>query len=217
MSTPETTPPAPADKEQRMFARTTNPVNLSEWLFRVVVFIVFVCSVSIAWWSLTHVLLPLQKQSRELSTRVSRMSSEVDDLEMKWNKSDASRIGDKFGQIHSGLFLGDQALGNWVNDLKTQATPLGLDIQADFGNTASPATNSLKLAVIPATVNVEVHPSSGIPGQPSAYQRIMQFSQFLTTSEKRADLIELKVTGGTNSIRHVVFVLNLWAGEEAPQ
>jgi hypothetical protein len=214
MSTPETTPPA--EKGQRMIARTTNPVNFSEWIFRLVIFIVFVCSVSVAWWSLTRVLLPLQKQSRELSTRVSRLSSEVDDLELKWNKTDASRINEKFGQIHSGLFIGDQALGNWVSDLKTQATPLGLDVQAEFGNT-SPETNSLKLAKILTTVNVDVHPSSGIPGQPSAYQRILQFSQFLSTGEKRADLTEVTVSGGTNSIRHVVFVLNLWAGEEAPQ
>lgn len=217
MSAPETISPAPGDKGQRTFIRATNTVNPREWLFRALIVLALLGSVSVAWWSLTHVLIPLQVQSRELSTRVSRLSSEVDELELKWARSDAGHVGEKFGQLHSQLFVGEPALETWLNDLKDQAAPLGLDLQADFGKTAVPATNDFKLAVIPASVTAEVRPSTGVPGQPSPYQRILQFSQSLASSEKRADLTELTVTSGTNSIQHVVFVLNLWAGEEAPQ
>jgi hypothetical protein len=51
------------------------------------------------------------------------------------------------------------------------------------------------------------------PGKESAYQRVLRLAQRLTATQKRADLAELTVFGGTNSISSAVMVFDLWAGE----
>ena len=62
-------------------------------------------------------------------------------------------------------------------------------------------------------LSVEVQPLPAAQIAASPYQRILLLSQRLSTQEKRADLTELTVTGGTNSINHAVFGLHLWAAE----
>jgi hypothetical protein len=42
----------------------------------------------------------------------------------------------------------------------------------------------------------------------------VQLAQQLNTEEKRTDMTELTISGGTGSISEAVVVLRLWAGEE---
>ena len=67
--------------------------------------------------------------------------------------------------------------------------------------------------MIPATIFLEVHPTTEQPAQPP-YQRLLQLAQQLGAGEKRTDLAELTVWGGTGSVSRATVVLNLWAGEE---
>src|ERR1035441_8305095 len=183
-------------------------------LFRAITLIMVLGSVAVIWWSFALVLFPQQKQSRELSSLVSRQSAEVDVLEHVWTKTAAEQVTNQFGQVEGKLFEGQAGLEGWLADIKDQAVPLALDVRANLGSGSPQTVGGHTLSVIPATVSVEVQPARPEMPTSSPYRRILQLSQRLAGEDKRADLTELTVAGGTNSIGHAVLVLNYWTGKE---
>jgi len=215
VNNPSQTAPA---REKRQTAPTQSGATDSRaWTARLVFLAAVAGAMILAWWSLTRVLAPCQQQSRELGSTVARLSGEVEDMERKWTKAKAEQLNQKFDAIHAELFGGPLGLAGWLANLKEQVVPLGLTVQADSGNATPLATNGQRLVVIPANIAVDVQPTPATQSFPSPYQRLLLLSQHLSAQEKRADLTELTVVGGTNSINRAVFGLNLWASEAKPQ
>ena len=183
-------------------------------LFRAIILVAVLGSVVMIWWSFVRVLLPRQKQSRELGSTVSRLSAEVDDLERQWTRADAEQVSNQFRQVDLKLFAGRAGVEDSLAALKEQAAPLALDVQAELGPPSPQTAGGRTLTVIPATLSIEVQPARPEIPNPSPYQRILQLSQRLTGEDKRADLTELTVAVGTNSISRAELVLNYWTGKE---
>ena len=166
-------------------------------------------------WIFFSKLTPLQKQSLDLSMQVARLSSEVDEMDRKWDENEIAQLTNNFSHINSRLFADEAALRSWLTSLREQLVPLALEANADFGTAiVLDSTNHQDLALIPATVSVAVAP--GVPAIQSPYQRLLRLSHHLTSQERRVDLMELNVNGGTGaaSIQQATLVLNLWAGKE---
>lgn len=199
---------------RRVVSAQPRKFNRRETLFRVVVVVALIASLTLAWWALTQNLVPLQKRSRELTTALSHLSAEVDTLDRKWAPADAEQIRKQYQESHSQLFADEAALTAWLNHLAEQAEPLALEVKVDFGKSNPQTSPDEKLAVIPTTVSLEVHPTPG--GAESPYQRLLLLGQQLAAEGKRADLAELDVFGGPSSITRAVLVFNLWAGEDRP-
>src|SRR5262245_30282625 len=68
---------APPPKIRPVMAKAR---KLTQWevLFRVIVVVFILASIGLAWWSYSQRFMPLQKQSRELSSANSALSTEVD-------------------------------------------------------------------------------------------------------------------------------------------
>ena len=94
--------------------------------------------------------------------------------------------------------------------------PLALDANAEFGKAAVSQTPDKKVTTIPATVSIQVKPVEGLESYSSPYQRVLRLTQYLGAGVKRADLVELDVSGSSNSVNRAVAVLNFWAGEPGP-
>ena len=190
--------------------------NYRDLVLRGLFVVSVVGSLALVWWSLQR-LTPLQQRTRELSTTTARLSAEIDQMEGKWTQSQVEQVLQKFGSVQGHLIVGQTGLEGWLKNLKEQVVAMALDVKADFGKAGPQAAGSQKLAVIPTTVSVDVKPVPGIESAQTPYQRVLQLSQRLTAQEKRADLVELSVAGGSNSVSRAVAVLNLWAGEEGQQ
>jgi hypothetical protein len=203
---PETRPPADVPPRDAGFR---------ERLFRAITFVAVVGSVAVICWSYFGLLAPRLKQSRQLSSEVARLSAEVDGLERQWTDADAQQMSNKFSQVGSQLFTGQAGLVAWLANAKAQAAPLALDLWAELGQAASPTAGGRTFTVIPATVSVEVQPARAEAGIVSPYQRIVRVSQRLAGGDQRADLAELTVSKGANSIGRAVLVLNCWTEKEA--
>ncbi|HXP61693.1 MAG TPA: hypothetical protein VN829_14450 [Dongiaceae bacterium] len=181
-------------------------------LFRVAVVLVLLASLALAWWAFRHRLVPVQRQSRELASKVSRLSTTVDGLERKWTPAAAEQIRAQYREAHFTLFADEQALGAWLERIQRQAAPLALDLKVQLGQSAAQTNAPEKLAVIPASVAIEVRPAPGTAE--SAYQRLLRLGRQLAAEGKRADLAELTAEGGPRSVTHAWLVFNLWAGED---
>lgn len=186
-----------------------------EWLFRLVVLVAVLGSVAVILWSLFFLLFPRLKQSRDLSLAVAGLSAEVDGLEQEWAEAQAAHVRNRRRQVDFELFGGRAALESWLEHLKEAGEPLGLGVQGDFGPVSTKLAGSRMLTIVPVLVRVEVQSAGPEASAASPYQRILQLSQRLTDGETRADLTELTVIGGTNSISRAVLDLNCWAEEGA--
>lgn len=211
-SNPPSNPPnAPA-----MQALLTQLRSLSsrELIFRVVILVIIVASVVLSWWSFTKVLPPLQAKSKQLTSELSSLTTEIDQLERKWPLEPERDTTNRYDEVRTQLFSNEAAFANWLANLNGQASTLTLDAKADFGKTSPVQAPGEKLATIPASIFVEVRPTlSGAVAQ-SPYQRIVQLTQQLCAQPKRTDMAELTVAGGVGSISRALVVLRLWAGED---
>ncbi len=188
-----------------------------ELAFRIVITLVLLGSLALAWHSTARVLAPRLQESRTLISSVSDLQKQIDTLEHKFTPAQLQEITNKFEQIGSQLFGSPAALEDWLNTLREQALPLGLDLQTELGTPATQNAGGRKFAVIPATVTVDAQAPGGAGGLASPCQRILRLTQFLAAQEKRTDLVEMAVSSNsTNSINHGVLVLNCWAGGEGP-
>jgi hypothetical protein len=192
-------------------ARSARQIHLKDWIIRGGVILLITASVAVAWWSLTEVLAPRQKLSEDLSRHVARLSAQVDDLERKRTGDEVAHLNAQFDQVATQLLAGDTALDAWVAKLKDQLNPGGLGVQVDFAPAQPQFTNGARIALIPTTLTLDA--SAAATATPSTYPRILQLSRQLSTQNPRADLKELTVTAGTNSVNRAILALDLWAGD----
>jgi cytoskeletal protein RodZ len=185
-----------------------------ELTFRIVILVIIFGSLGLAWWSFAKVLPPLQNKSKELTSTLSRLNTDVDELERKWPKEAELEVTNKYNEVRSQLFSNEAAFDSWLANLNGQASTLTLDAKADFGKTSPVTAPGEKLATIPASIFVEVRPSQTGSLAQSPYQRIIQLTEQLCLQQKRTDLAQLTLAGGVGSISRALVVLHLWAGED---
>lgn len=207
--------PAPRTVTARPLSlpREARSAGRSDWMFRGVIVVALCASAALAWWSLKVRLLPLQKQSRELAMSVSHLSITVDELERQWPEAKQEEVARRLAQAHHQLFRNQAALETWLSRADAQAAPLLLETKTALGQSVSKVSGEEEVAIIPTTISVEVQPRRNNPLKGSAYERVLRLTQGLMDSKQRADLAELSVDGGTNSIAHAKLVFHLWAGE----
>jgi hypothetical protein len=86
------------------------------------------------------------------------------------------------------------------------------DYKTSLVDSNAPTVADRRFMVIPATVTIDFPPGAGSEDKATPFQRLLQFSQRITTQDKIADLTGLTVHSGTNSIDHAVLNLTFWAG-----
>ena len=187
--------------------------KLSAWefVFRLLNLLLIVGALALAWWSYNKRLVPLRQQSRAVSTALAKLAFEVDLLERRWPKSDRDQIRADYKESRNQLFADEAELGRWLVRLEEEASPLALDLNVNFGKSIAQTKEQEKLAIVPASVTLEIRPVLG--GTQTPYQRMLKLGQQLAAEGKRADLSELDVNGGPLSITHGLLIFNLWAGE----
>jgi hypothetical protein len=197
--------PLPPPKKLRLSHRAA--------LFRVAIVLVILVSVAVAYWSFFERLLPLQAQSRLMVTKVSKMSEQMDQTERRWTSGQIHDIRARYREVYRQLFADPAALEQWLRQIHSEAAPLDLDLNVRLGQGAPQGTFTNNLAIVPASISLEVLPTLGDDKGKSPYERVLAFGQQLAAHGKRADLAELTVVGGANSISRAVLALNLWAGD----
>lgn len=210
MATPQD---APTPKRVAVLPPKAPPRSHWEALFRIGVVLVMVLSVSLAYWSFFHRLLPLQKQARSTLTKVSAMSSRLDEMEQRWTPEQAEKVRGRYREAYAELFTTQSALEEWLGEVKAPASWLALDVRVVLGQSTLQASPGQGLTIIPVSLALEVKPQPLDTQALSPYERVLGFNQLLARHGKRADLAEMTVNGGVGSIQRADLVFNLWAGE----
>ena len=173
-------------------------------------------SFALLWWSLQKLLLPLQKQARDSNATMTRLISEVDRMEHAWSAADIEQVRTNYNEVPSWMFVGRPALEAWLGEVKERVVPLALEVAPEINRSdpAAPGSTNTVPTITSTTLALKVRPAAGIEAINSPFQRTLQFSQQLTAEQKRADLVELTVVGGANSVEEADLILQLWTSEE---
>jgi len=191
--------------------KTGNP-NRPELLFRVGVILLLATSVGLLWWSYSRVLVPRLNESRDYNANVIRLSLEVENLDRRWLKADIDRIDKNFELAKPQLFADQPTLEAWLADFQEKLAPARLDIKTELGKTMSPPGADRKLFVISGVIIIDLQSLPAATGTPSRYQQLLRLAHRITNQEKHANLTELTVDSGANSIGHAVMAFNFLAG-----
>jgi hypothetical protein len=209
-------PPAPAAKAPPPAApaasRKAQPLTTAAWISRALTVLLLAGAVGLVTWNYRR-LLPVQKKARETSALVNRLSAEIALMETRTSPDAAQQVAENYAQAQALLFSSPEALKDWFQRVRREMVPLALDATADFGRPTAANPTNLGLAVVPATLALSIQPALQVEGVRSPYERVLRFLDQLSRQEKRVDVLDLQVHGGSNSVSRAVATLQLWAGE----
>ncbi|NLH72709.1 MAG: hypothetical protein GX456_06620 [Verrucomicrobia bacterium] len=181
------------------------------WI-RLVLFALVTASVLVLSHSVTR-LSKAQAETRSAATQLARMENEVRVLRSKWSQEEIEELEARFAKLPSLLFPEEQALGEWLRNLRSQADPLALDTKVEFGTAAVPIAKSQSVKTIPATVTVQLKPGEPTAPPRSPYNRLLFLISHLLRHPRRADIVGIEVRSTSNSVSYAVANINLWAIE----
>ncbi len=206
-------PPVPKSAETvRAALSEAKRARHRDRLFRVLTAAGILLSVVLALWSLFSIWFPLQTRLGDLTTQASRLSSENDALNSKWSKEKVARLRADYSAVHSSLFVSPAAFNSWLANLRSDCQDLKLGFKVSLERPAAMTNAPPDFALIPAKISLDFSRPNATDDSP--YQRLMKLNQAFTGQGKRADLTQMSVEGGPNSVKHADLVFQLWASDQ---
>jgi outer membrane murein-binding lipoprotein Lpp len=198
--------PAPSGQKTRNSLLRTSLVRLGMLL-------ILVFSAWLVWGSVSRLTLANRKL-RQKSSKVAALADEVQRLERKMDAAEIARLEERFKEASDLLFVGPEECVALEKSLREQAAALGLDARILQGPTRSVTNGERKVLIFPMTIAVEPAPDQPLTNSP--YQRVLGFTRMLQPPRRRVDLLELIVSGGSNSVRRAQAAVQLWSQEAKP-
>lgn len=181
---------------------------LKRVLFRVLYVLPFAAAAGLFWWNLNR-LRPLVKETTAVSARMSRIASQIDQMELVRQRMERDQVTERYQETLRRYIDSEDALKDWMAEVREKAVPLALLIKMELGEPEIRILGELTLNVIP--VRIEIVPNEDVTSARSTYQRTLEFCQFVASHQRRADVSELSVGGGTGAVTQAVLSLHLWA------
>jgi|GEM_PF-5566077 len=179
-------------------------------LVRVVLIAALAGSILLPVWSWKR-LQPVSRQRAAAAAQQTRLNNEVDGLERRWDPAEALRVEEDLKKVQQRLFANSEEIMGWQADLDRQTRQHEIDVTSRLGTTEFRSREGHKLAVRPATIEL-----APVASARSSYQRLLGFTRTLANMNRRIDLVELSVTGNSNSIDQAKATVQLWSREGQP-
>ncbi len=177
--------------------------------------IVMVClaCMALVFWSLYFRLQPVNQEHQKRALELSHLMDLVERLRLTLKSGTVDQAAMLDSSTSALIFCSRTQLREWQQQVRHQASLVNLEAKIRFG--AGQAYPGLEQKLVWAQAHIDLDPTSKLGDTNSPYQHLLQFNQFLLTSEKHCNLIGLTVYGNSNSIQHVNAVVQLLATANA--
>ena len=182
-------------------------------VIRVAVIAALAGSILLPVWSWKR-LQPVSRQRAAAAAQQMRLNNEADGLERRWDPAEAERVQAQLKQVEERLFASSEEHMGWQTELDRQTRQHDIDVISRLGTTELRSRHGHTLAVRPATI--ELTPAADARSTNSSYQRLLGFTRTLGNMNRRIDLVELSVTGRSNSVEQARAIVQLWSREAQP-
>jgi len=194
-------------------ALTLPPEVFRDLKVRLLLLLIFAASAALVVWSINR-LPESDKKLLAQSAKIAELEKQEHDLTNRWDGVEAEQIAGRFKQSQELLFAGQDEVGGWQAELKRQADQLALTVNASVARTQDCPLPGKRFTITSA--KVDVRPITPGVRTNSPYLRLLSFAQNLSAQNKRVDLVELEVTGRSNSVSEAKMDLHLWSLENSP-
>lgn len=189
----------PARPPQTSFQRKVLP--------RLMFILPFACSATLLWWSLDRIR-PVIRESEELTRRTSKLTQQIEEMELRRQAIESENVTGRYSAAMERHFATQEAIAGWLDELRDKAITLALDFNPRFGEAENQTVGAESLVMVPVTF--EVKPALGIQSQRNAYQRLLEFTHFLSSHPKRVDIRKLNLAGRNGTAAKATYNLQLW-------
>jgi hypothetical protein len=200
-----------------------NPLNnLSPEAFRdlkvrLVLFLVFGASTALLVWSIGYRLPDSDRKLKLQQSKTAEFEKQTGELEWRWKNDygpEAEQVATRFKLSQEQLLTNRDEFASWQADLKRQADLLAVTVSAGVARTQECPLPGKRFAILSAKLDVRpVNPGTRTN---SPYLRLLNFAQNISAQHKRADLMELRASGNSNSVSEAQLDLHLWSLENVP-
>jgi hypothetical protein len=166
-------------------------------------------ALGLLYWSVFVRLLPVAAENNLQSRQMTRLSDDLELLRRRFSPAEVESIKARYTAAQEMLFVPEQEMANWETQILEQARVGTLDAKVKMG-APQPASGIDGINAITAEVSMQPNLIMGATLTP--YARMLKFTQALATSPKRLDLVELSVTGDSNSVSQAQAVVQLLTG-----
>jgi len=174
---------------------------------RILFVLPFAASVGLLWWTLYRIT-PVTRQSQNLTQRTTTLSQQVEQMQLRQNQAEKDQLVSRYQGTLSQYLDGQEALTEWMNELRSRAVTLALEVNPKFGDIITREVADQSLSILP--VELEIVPAQGIESDRTTYQRIIELLLYVSSHPKRADVVQLNVSGHDGAASGAVLNLNLW-------
>src|SRR5438045_9068450 len=156
---------------------------------------------------------PMQRLHHQRGPESARLTSEVQQLEMKWNAEESAKLDAQIKEAHQSLLSGPEECDGWQQEVKKNGKLLAFETTIHPGASQAHPHKEQKLSILPVTIDLRLAAASRSTNSP--YQRLLNFAKTLEQPDRRIDLLEFSVHGNSNSVQQAQAVLQLWSEEKA--
>lgn len=168
--------------------------------FRLAMLVVCLASIGLVYWSFFLRFLPVSSEHEADITELSRLSDEVEQLQLRLDPVEAEQTRVRFEAARQLLFSDADALQQWGMTLERDALSRALDVNVVLGDAEEEAEEVTELSRVSAELTLWPMTVVGLTNSP--YQRVLGYFQDVVTAPKRIDLLELRVDGNSNSVEY---------------
>lgn len=162
-------------------------------------------------WASANRLTRVREQVGSLTAQATRLTAEIDVMRAQWPPARTQHIQANLPAAQAKLFQGPPALADWMRLAEAQAVPLALETQFEL---LGMRTQHIHQPIAIMQTRLDLQPSRDAVSPRPSYQRLLEFARFLSLTNQRLDIVELSVTGTSNSVGSASLVLELWADHQ---
>lgn len=200
-------PPAPVKTAAMPAPRKTGSV----WLVRVGLFAGLGAALALIYWSVFVRFLPMTREHNAKASQMTRAADELEVLRRRFSAEEIEGVRSRYAEAQASLFDLKTETTEWQTQIEEQARSGTLNPNVKFG---APAANTNLNGISAITAEVTLQPDPNVRTTNTPYARLLKFTDGLASSPKRLDLLELSVTGDSNSVSQAQVVVQLLAGEK---
>lgn len=192
---------------------TPSPFALHPWVLRFLLMAPTVAAIVLVWHA-TARLNHVQREMADLETQNGRLYRDIENVEREWMTGDIEAVKTRHDEVMTRMRGGAELVRLWLQQANERASQLSLEIVPRFESPMVRTIGSTTVTLVPATLDVRPAAGQDADVRP-VYQRLLDLCLQLSTQTNRADLMQLSVQTGSNSVSRATVSFSLWTKEAA--
>ena len=190
-----------------------SPFALHPWVLRSLLMVPTLAAIVLVWHATTR-LDRVQREMADLETQNGRLYRDIENVEREWMTGDIEAVKTRHDEVMTRMRGGTELVSLWLQQANERASQLSLEIVPRFETPMVRTIGSTTVTLVPATLDVRPAPGQDADGR-AVYQRLLDLCLHLSTQPNRADLMQLSVQTGSNSVSKATVSFSLWTKEAA--